>query len=116
MSNFTTSSCRDVKIGLDCPHLLPYKYLPCSCDSSSSTAQTSSSTARPLASVSNSTETLHDKSSFPVGAVIGCSVFVVIIILAFTVFRCRKRISKEPTKTSTSASSSDEDLVGPLNP
>ncbi|KAG5270832.1 hypothetical protein AALO_G00172800 [Alosa alosa] len=116
MFNFTSSSCRDVKIGLDCPLLLHYKYLPCSCDSSSSMAQTSSSTARPLASVSNSAEALHDKSPFPVGAVIGCSVFVVIITLAFIVFRCRKRINKEPTKASRSASNSNEDLVGPLNP
>ncbi|XP_062395138.1 uncharacterized protein LOC134083044 isoform X2 [Sardina pilchardus] len=117
MFNFTLSNCsKSVKIGLDCPHLWPFKDLQCSCDSSTSTAQASSSTAKPPPSTSNSARSLHDMSRFPVGAVVGCGVFV-ISIFAFSVFIWRKRTKgrlMKPRIASTSASGSDEDLVDSL--
>ncbi|XP_076135464.1 uncharacterized protein LOC143118260 [Alosa pseudoharengus] len=96
MFNFTLSSCpKSVKMGLDCPDEWSSKDLNCFCDSSSSTAQTSNSTARPLGSVSNSAETLHDKSRFPVGAVIGC---LFVVSLVFICWLMKYRSKSAPTK------------------
>ncbi|XP_062393761.1 uncharacterized protein LOC134082130 [Sardina pilchardus] len=86
MQHFTLSTCpKSVKIGLDGANEWSLKDLICSCDSSTSTAQTSSSTAKPPSSASNLTWTNNDTSPFPVGAVIACSLLV---LLGFVIFIC----------------------------